>query len=276
MQTSFLSSKNGRLLGIALLIANFAFCFHIWTTKDTPMQASSKSNYLINTNNTNTQNNFRELMASASAGNAQKKKLIALTFDDGPNGKYTEAVLAILKENNAKATFFVCGDSTAAAPSIVKQEYAAGNEIGNHTYSHVNVAKLSENALKKELMKANEEIHKAINVYPVFFRPPYGASSARANRTLAQLGFKKITWDYMVNDYNTKKTNPDKIASEIINHAHSGMIVDIHDGGGNRNKTIAALPVIIKTLKNQGYEFVTVSTIVKVNPYRNQGENKSL
>jgi peptidoglycan/xylan/chitin deacetylase (PgdA/CDA1 family) len=265
MQTSFLSSKNGRLLGIALLIANFAFCFHIWSAKSIP--AHTSSNYFTNTNGA--QNNLRWLPALASTENNQKKKLIALSFDDGPNGKYTEAVLAILKENNAKATFFVCGDSTAAAPNLVKQEYAAGNEIGNHTYSHVNIAKLSENNLKKELTKANEEIYKAINVYPVLFRPPYGASSARANQVLAQLGFKKITWNYMVNDFDTKKTSADKIASEVITHAHPGAIIDMHDGGGNRDKTIAALPVIIKALKKQGYEFVTVSTIVKVNPYRN-------
>jgi len=204
--------------------------------------------------------------ANVSEPKLQKKK-IALSFDDGPNGKYTEEVLALLKEKNIIATFFVCGDSTTINPLLVKKAYDMGNEIGNHTYSHVNIAKLSDQALVKELSKSNEEIHKAIGKYPVLFRPPYGASSARANEILAKEGFKKVTWDYMVNDYDIKKTTSEKIAIEVITHAHSGAIIDMHDGGGNREKTIEALPKIIDELKKQNYEFVTVSSIVKVDPY---------
>lgn len=213
-------------------------------------------------------NNFKGLFAVNATAAKSEKKNIALTFDDGPNGKYTEQVLDILKKNNIKVTFFVCGDSTALDPDLVKEEYDMGNEIGNHTFSHPNLAKLSDTEVKKELTKANDEIYKAINKYPVLFRPPYGSSSARVNQILSQLGFKKITWDYMVDDYDIGKTTADKIASQVISHAHSGAIIDMHDGGGNREKTIAALPIIIAELKKQNYDFVTVSAIVKIDPYR--------
>lgn len=245
-----------------------AACLYTGITKHTIITNNITAIY--STNNQIIKNNFNGMPASATKDVHQNKKLIALSFDDGPNGKYTEAVLSILKANNAKATFFVCGDSTQAQPNLVKKEYDAGNEIGNHTYSHANISKLSKSALTKELTKANDEIHKAINVYPVLFRPPYGASSDSANQTISQLGFKKITWNFMVNDFDIKKTNANKIASEVIAHAHPGAIIDMHDGGGNREKTVAALPVILAALKKQGYEFVTVSTIVKVAPYRNR------
>jgi peptidoglycan/xylan/chitin deacetylase (PgdA/CDA1 family) len=210
-----------------------------------------------------------ELMPAAVSTNiGSPKKQIALTFDDGPNGKYTEQVLQILKDNNIKVTFFVCGDSVAANPDLLKKEYNMGNEVENHTYSHRNLAKLPSKSISEELSKANDEIYKAIQVHPAMFRPPYGSSSSEVNIISKSLNLRKVTWDYMVDDYDTSKTSSDKIASLVIMHAHSGAIIDMHDGGGNRQKTVEALPIIIADLKKKGYEFVTVSTMLGVKPYQ--------
>jgi peptidoglycan-N-acetylglucosamine deacetylase len=197
-----------------------------------------------------------------------KPKYIALTFDDGPSDTYTQQILSILKSNQIKATFFVTGANAKKNPEMLKKVYTEGNDIGNHTYSHPNLAKLSAHAIEAELTKTNEQIYKAINVYPILFRPPFGMSSAQSNQVAAKLGFRKITWNYMVNDYDANKTTADIIAKSIINHASPGAIMTMHDCCGDRSKTVAALPLIISALKNQGYQLVTVSELLKIKPYR--------
>lgn len=196
-----------------------------------------------------------------------KQKMIALTFDDGPNPPYTEQILNILQQNNAKATFFVTGGSVKAYPEMLKKVYAAGNVIGNHTYSHPLTTKLSTAAFEKELNKTNQLIFDQIHVYPVLFRPPYGMSNTKTSQTLERLGYKKITWDYMVNDYESWKTTADEIARNVIQHARPGAIITMHDGGKDRSKTVKALSQIIATLKQAGYKFVTVAALKNIEPY---------
>jgi peptidoglycan/xylan/chitin deacetylase (PgdA/CDA1 family) len=189
------------------------------------------------------------------------QKVIALTFDDGPSAKYTLQVLNILKKNNVKATFFVTGVDVNSFPKILKATFADGHEIGNHSFTHPNFAKLSAAAMKSELTKTNASVYKITQVYPTIFRPPYGACPAACRAVLKQVGLREITWDYLVNDYDYQKTTAEKIASQLIAHAHSGAILAMHDGGGNREKTVQALPVVISALKKQGYKFVTVSEL---------------
>jgi len=197
-----------------------------------------------------------------------EKKVIALTFDDGPHLKYTEEVLNILKKNNIHATFFVMGGSVRNHPELLKEEFAAGNVIGNHTYSHPNLSKLTSSAIGQELNKNDAMIYKTIHVHPILFRPPYGACSELCTATITKLGYKKVTWHFLVNDWDVNKTSSEKIADQIIKNAKPGAIMAMHDGGGNREKTVQALPVIIDTLKKNGYQFVTVSELLKVSPYR--------
>lgn len=197
-----------------------------------------------------------------------KPKSIALTFDDGPNAKYTEEILNLLDQHHAKATFFVTGGSVKAYPEILKKVFDQGNVIGNHSYSHPLITKLSSNAFAKELNNTNQTIYRVIHVYPVLFRPPYGMSNARSNAILQQLGYKKITWDYMVNDYEANKTTAIIIATNVIKHARPGAIITMHDGGNNREKTVQALSQILTTLSKEGYHFVTVSELRGIKPYR--------
>jgi peptidoglycan/xylan/chitin deacetylase (PgdA/CDA1 family) len=196
------------------------------------------------------------------------EKVVALTFDDGPSKEYTPQFLTVFKKYNAKVTFFVCGGWVKVNPDILKMEYAAGHEIANHTYTHPLLSKMSEGAIIRELTRTSDIIDKTIHVYPIVMRPPFGASSPAVNSAVAKLGFHKVTWTFLVNDYDYKKTTSDRIASQIIANAHPGAILVMHDGNGNRQKTLDALPKIIETLRDRGYRFVTVAEILHVKPYR--------
>lgn len=207
------------------------------------------------------------LMMMATCFAAPPKKVIALTFDDGPYSPYTEEILNVLQQHNVKATFFVMGGRVKQNPELLKKVFAAGNVIGNHTYSHPNLAKISAAAVEKEIVKTNNLIYQTLHVTPILFRPPFGMSSAASNHVVAKLRMRKVTWNYMVNDYNVNKTTANIIATNVIQHATPGAIITLHDGGGNREKTVQALSQIIPALEAKGYELVTVAEILNIQPY---------
>ena len=196
------------------------------------------------------------------------KKVLALTFDDGPHQKYTEAILDILQNNGIRATFFVIGKNAQRYPQIIAKIYKGGNVIGNHSYSHFYLTKLTDEKVRAELTKTSELVNAVIKKYPILFRPPYGICSARSAEITRQLGFVTIVWNDTTNDYEVEQTTPEKIAADIIKLAKPGSIIGLHDGGGNRQKTVAALPIIINTLKTAGYEFLTLPEMLNVEAYR--------
>lgn len=199
-----------------------------------------------------------------------KDKVVALTFDDGPYKKSTEKILKILQENGAKATFFEMGGNVKLEPEILKKTFAAGHEIGNHTYSHPFITKISSQKFKNELLKTDAIIYNTIQVHPILFRPPFGMSSPTTNRIVNELGFKKITWDYMADDYQATKFSPETFTAEIIKHVKPGSIIVMHESGGYHQITLKSLPAILADLKQRGYKFVTVSELLNINPYRNK------
>jgi peptidoglycan/xylan/chitin deacetylase (PgdA/CDA1 family) len=197
-----------------------------------------------------------------------RKRIIALTFDDGPHEKCTEEILEILKQNEIHATFFVIGRNLQAHPEIVKEAYKNGNVIGNHSFSHSRFTTLSEKEIVDELLKTNELIYNTIGVYPLLFRYPYGGCSDKSREVVDSLGFTTIAWCDATNDYDADKTTSEKIAEDIIKLAKPGAIIILHDGGGDREKTVQALPIIIKALKEKGYRFLTLPELLKVEAYR--------
>lgn len=196
------------------------------------------------------------------------KKVVALTFDDGPHQKYTEAILDILQRNNIRATFFVIGKNAQRYPQIIAKIYKNGNVIGNHSYSHFYLTKLTAEEVVAELTKTSELVSAVIKEYPILFRPPYGVCSVRSAEITRQLGFITIVWDDMANDYEVNHTTPEMIAADVIKLAKPGSIIGLHDGGGNRKKTVMALPIIINTLRAAGYEFLTLSEMLNIKAYR--------
>lgn len=195
-----------------------------------------------------------------------KHKVVALTFDDGPS-RYTPEILEILRSNGIKGTFFFIGQNMEYYPAIVKQTYLDGNIIANHTYSHPWLTKRSNEQIDNELITTNKIIYDIIGECAVLFRPPYGACSARTAKAIDDLGFTSIGWSDMANEFDVNNTTAEKIASELIRYARPGGIIGLHDGGGNRAKSVKALVIVINRLTDMGYEFVTIPELLDIEGY---------
>jgi peptidoglycan-N-acetylglucosamine deacetylase len=191
---------------------------------------------------------------------------IALTFDDGPSLYYTPQILAILKQYEVKATFFCIGRQVASYPDLVRQEYNDGNLVGNHSWSHPNLALLSSSEIVAQINLTADAIQQATGVRPTFFRPPYGVVNTRVLVKANLLGLTTIIWNDEARDWSTPGTGV--IISRILNLAGDGAIILLHDGGGNRSQTIAALPTIIQTLRLRGFKFVTLQQMLNDLPKR--------
>src|SRR5215469_11117479 len=196
-----------------------------------------------------------------------KEKLLCLTFDDGPDPAYTPHILDVLRAKHVPAAFFVVGENADAFSAIVRREYADGHEIGNHTYSHPNIATLSPFLQDQQLDATQRIIENMLGVSTVFFRPPYNADSepqtpeeldpiVRAKR----LGYATIAETIDPRDWEPGIT-AEKIENEIENEIGNGHIILLHDAGGNRNATVAALPHIIDRYLQRGYRFGLVSEL---------------
>lgn len=185
---------------------------------------------------------------------------IALTFDDGPNRYYTPRVLAILQRYGVQATFFDVGYLVKDYPDIVRQEYNNGNIVGNHSWSHPELTLLSASAISSQLTATSNAIQTTIGVWPIFFRPPYGAFNRTVLDEASSLGVTTVLWDDTAEDWALPGVSV--IVNRILYSAHNGAIILLHDGGGNRIQTVAALPTIIRDLKNRGFTFVTLQRLV--------------
>jgi len=191
---------------------------------------------------------------------------IALTFDDGPSPYYTPQILAILQQYNVKATFFCIGRQVARYPDLVRLEYNDGNLVGNHTWSHPNLALLSSSDILTQINLTADAIQQATGVRPTFFRPPYGVVNTTVLAKANLLGLTTIIWNDEARDWSLPGTGV--IISRILNLAGDGAIILLHDGGGDRSQTIAALPTIIQTLRLRGFKFVTLQQMVNDLPKR--------
>jgi len=197
---------------------------------------------------------------------ATKDKVVALTFDDGPNGSSTQEVLDILEQNNIKATFFLIGENVNYYPQLAKEIADKGNEIGNHSFDHVWHLPLEKNnSILDEINKTEAAIFNATGIKTDLFRPPHGFRSPWMIKTISQAGYKIINWDDSMHDY-LPFFSSSMIAKGIINKVKPGTIIDLHDGfnlehGANRQNMIGALDAIIKTLKNEGYQFVLLKDL---------------
>lgn len=203
------------------------------------------------------------LDGSFYASGPKSKKAVALTFDDGP-GPYTEKILAILKEANVKATFFMDGSQVEIRPKIAAVVLADGHEIGNHLYSHADLYHYKKGdpreLLVKELLKTDGIIAKAINVHSQLLRIPHGFSRQWARDAAKENHYTIINWTFGC-DWN--KMTSEKLAEAYIKNIHPGAIFLMHDGGKNRQTTAEALPKLIAALKQQGYTIEPVGELLK-------------
>jgi peptidoglycan/xylan/chitin deacetylase (PgdA/CDA1 family) len=189
------------------------------------------------------------------------QRTVALTFDDGP-GPWTDEVLEVLARKNVKATFFVVGNLAAGKANQVRQIYAAGHAVENHSWSHPSPNHRkgwSRRPLQAEIRRANEAITSITGQQPCYFRPPQGVVKGAHEATRAT-GLSIVLWSVDTRDWATRGPS----ASTLIrDRARLGLeqqhpIVLLHDGGGDRAATVAALPGVIEDYRNHGYEFVTL------------------
>ena len=181
------------------------------------------------------------------------RKRIAIGFDDGPSS-YTPRILSVLRRFDAHATFFEIGQETRGRAQIMKQILADGNEIGNHSLHH------EANASSASLHETNRLIRRATGFRPCDFRPPDGAVNGGLISRARSEHMVTVNWDVDPRDWS--RPGVGAIASNVIHNARNGSIVVMHDGGGNRSETVAALPAILSHFIHRGYEFVPVEELL--------------
>lgn len=191
-------------------------------------------------------------------------KVIALTIDDGPHSRVTPEILAILKEKQVRATFFVLGVNVEHTPEILAQEVADGHEIGTHTYSHPSLSKLSPKKVIEEFDKAENAIL-PIAPKPTLFRPPGGIYNSQILETARQRGYTVILWSIDPQDWNCPPK--EKVIDEVLSNIKPGSIILLHDGQYPL-PTPKALGAIIDGLRERGYTFVTVSELLQYQEVR--------
>jgi len=187
-----------------------------------------------------------------------RKKLVALTFDDGPHAKFTPRLLAILQQEHVPATFFVVGEMAEKHPELVKAEVAAGHAIGNHTYHHVNLTKILEPDVATEIKACGETLQRITGKTPHLFRPPGGDYDKGVAETATALGYTTVLWTDDPGDYASP--GDPVIFKRTLAQVSKGGIILLHDG---IEQTIDILPKLITTLKQRGYQFVTVDELMR-------------
>ncbi len=212
--------------------------------------------------NTDIMNDYEDIIIKK--GNDQDK-VVALTFDDGPDKDFTPQVLDILKKNDVKATFFVVGENVGWNPEILKREYEEGHEIGNHTFTHINVSKRGYDDIYKEIDETQQAVKKIIGVEPKLFRPPYRAISKEMCNIVKKKDMNIVLWSNLdPRDWS----NPGVyyIVDTITSKVQNVTIILLHDYNNLRNtksQTIQALEIVIPKLKEMGYRFVTISELIE-------------
>ena len=191
------------------------------------------------------------------------KKVIALTFDDGPHGTYTPQILDILAENGVRATFFTVGENVTRFPELIDRELSEGHEVANHTYSHKHMAKLREGELINEILKCENSLFTHDEYVPRLFRPPEGILSDENSEIIARLGYDIVLWSIDTRDWSHTPVNT--IVKNVIGHVDNGAIILFHDFIAKPSPTPEALKILIPRLKELGYEFVTVSELINNN-----------
>src|SRR5713226_4124789 len=183
---------------------------------------------------------------------------IAMTFDDGPSAKLTPKLLDLLAAHHIIVTFFLIGEIVAEHPEIAAREVREGHEVANHSWSHPNLGKMSDDGVRGQLRKTEDAIRSACGHGPTLLRPPYGSITTRQKKWVNQeFGYKIVLWD--VDPLDWRRPGPSVVCNRIVKNTRAGSIIlahDIHPG------TIEAMPCVLNQLEAKGFKFVTVSELI--------------
>lgn len=186
------------------------------------------------------------------------KKLVALTFDDGPHAGYTIKLLQVLKALRVKATFFLVGKQVDKFPQLVQREALEGHELGNHTYDHVDLTQIPPELIGFELDACDRSIRQATGSSARFFRPPGGQFATDVMREAEKRHFITALWSDDPGDY--AKPGADVVLQRTMDHLENGSIILLHDGIPD---TMSVLPILVSQARKRGFEFVTMSELAK-------------
>jgi peptidoglycan/xylan/chitin deacetylase (PgdA/CDA1 family) len=197
------------------------------------------------------------------ARGGDERREIALTFDDGP-GPYTPKVLIALNRLHVKATFFVIGQQVGTFHTVLMAESRGGHVIGDHTETHPHIGSLAAADQYREILLPSEQLAAYGLPRPVLFRPPYGSYDGATFTELKRLGMLMVLWTVDSQDYRLPGVG--QIVDRVVSGAKPGAIMLLHDGGGDRSQTVAAIPRIVKRLRAKHYHLVTLPRLLADDP----------
>lgn len=193
------------------------------------------------------------------------KRQVALSFDDAPDANFTPQILNVLKHYGVKATFFIVGNRAEAHPDIVKRIVQEGHAIGNHSYNHPNLPKVTDNEFHFQVQHTSQIIQNITGYSPKLFRPPYGNVNGNQIEWLASQNYTIVNWN--VDSLDWKSLNAEQVYSNVMGHTMPGSIVLQHGAGGTGEDltgTVGALPKIIEKLQADGVKLVTIPELISV------------
>lgn len=199
------------------------------------------------------------------------EKVVALTFDDGPHPKYTEQVLDLLKQYGAKGTFFIVGQHAEKNPQVVLRTFEEGHEIANHTYTHPYTKSVSK--IIQEIKQTNDTIYSITGYSPKLFRPVEGYYTEEIVKEVVKAGYKIVMWSWHQDTEDWKDPGVNVIVKKVLEGVEEGDNVLFHDGGGNREQTVKALEKILPELQKEGYKFITITEMIKLQEKVNKISN---
>jgi polysaccharide deacetylase family sporulation protein PdaB len=195
-----------------------------------------------------------------------RMKVVALTFDDGPDPVYTPEILDILKKNHAKATFFLIGNRIKRYPKLVERETAEGHELGNHTFTHKRLSQMSRTQFINQTDKTQNLIQSYQLSQVKLLRPPGGTLSKNAIDLAREGKFEIVLWSWHQDTRDWANPGVNRIVQHIQSNVRNGDIILMHDAGGDRSQTVHALNIILPQLTKRGYRFVTITQLMRTNP----------
>ncbi|CCK25783.1 oligosaccharide deacetylase [Streptomyces davaonensis JCM 4913] len=178
-------------------------------------------------------------------------RTMVLTFDDGPDPRYTPAVLDTLAEYDVRAMFFVCGEMAAARPDLLARMAEEGHVVGNHTWSHPLLTRLTRRQIRSQMERTSDVVEEATGERPQWFRAPYGAWNRAAFQLGAELGMEPLAWTVDTLDWTTPGART--IVGRVTDGAAPGVVVLSHDAGGDRSQSVHALRDYLPELLDSGY-----------------------
>jgi peptidoglycan-N-acetylglucosamine deacetylase len=190
------------------------------------------------------------------------RRVVALTFDDGPTTAGTDSILAILARERVSATFFLTGGEMERNPELGRRIVGAGHEVGNHTYSHARMVLRSQGFIRSEIEATDALIRQAGHRGPIHFRPPYGKKLVGLPMYLRSTGRTTVMWDVEPESYPEVGASAERIVDHVAARVQPGSIILLHVMYPSREPSLRAVPDLIRRIREMGYEFVTVSELI--------------